>query len=748
MTQIIKRDGTIVEHDRSKLFHAIRKAAEAVEVHLEWDVLNEIVLKVESKFTKQMPVEQIQDLVEKELIAQNLADVAKSYILYRNERTRQREIHSNLSKKLYEFTFIDAVGSNDKRENGNIDADSSMGTMLKYGAEASKQFCLQQVIPARFAKAHADGDIHIHDMDFYPLTMTCCQHDLTKLFEGGFNTGHGYLREPQDIRTYAALACIAIQDAQNDMHGGQSCPKFDYDMAPGVAKSFIKNVVKVMESRNAHPDWIQKVKDTLTNEMNKHPLKRIIHVAEGFIAETLFSLVDREINELPLVEIETKTIFDRALQWTEKDTFQAMEAVIHNLNTMHSRAGAQVPFSSLNYGTDTTIEGRMVIDKLLDAEWAGLGNGETPIFPIHIFKVKEGVNYFENDPNYDLFEKACKVSAKRLFPNFSFLDAPFNKQFLKEWDKGTKYDPDTEVATMGCRTRVMGNNYDPERQLTCGRGNLSFTTINLPRLGLKHRGDLEGFWKEYAEMIDLVFSQLLVRLQVQSARKVKNFPFLMGQGCWIDSDKLNPEDTIEEIIKHGTLTIGFIGLAECLTALVGKHHAEDENAWKLGYEIVKFMRQKADEKSQELKLNFSVIATPAEGTSGRFVKIDKKVFGEIEGITDREYYTNSYHVPVWYEVKAGKKIQLEAPFHELCNGGHITYIELNGDPLVNVKGFQHIVEFMHDMGIGYGSINHPVDYCPICGYTGIIGDECPRCHVKEGQELTHDEIAALRKCCR
>ena len=530
--------------------------------------------------------------------------------------------------------------------------------------------------------------------------------------------------------------------------GGQSCPKFDYDMAPGVAKSFIKNVVKVMDARNAHPDWIQKVKDALTAKMEEHPLKRIIHVAEATISETLFHLAGEELKELPLVQIETQRIFDHALQWTEKDTFQAMEAVIHNLNTMHSRAGAQVPFSSLNYGTDTTIEGRMVIDKLLDAEWAGLGNGETPIFPIHIFKVKEGVNYFENDPNYDLFEKACKVSAKRLFPNFSFLDAPFNKQFLKEWDKGTKYDPNTEVATMGCRTRVMGNNYDPERQLTCGRGNLSFTTINLPRLGLKHRGDLEGFWKEYEEMIDLVFSQLLVRLQVQSARKVKNFPFLMGQGCWIDSDKLNPEDTIEEIIKHGTLTIGFIGLAECLTALVGKHHAEDESAWKLGYEIVKFMRKKADEKSKELKLNFSVIATPAEGTSGRFVRIDKQVFGEIEGITDRDYYTNSCHVPVWYTISAGKKIALEAPFHDLCNGGHITYIELNGDPLVNVNGFKDIIRFMHDMNIGYGSINHPVDYCPICGYTGIIGDECPRCHVKEGQELTHDEIAALRKCCR
>lgn len=745
---IVKRDGSIVEHEKAKLYTAITKAGESVQMEISDAELDALVASIESMMYDQITVEEIQDIVEKKLIQANKPEVAKSYILYRHKRTQHREAHSALMKKFHEFTFVDAAGSNDKRENGNIDADTSMGTMLKYGSEASRQFCCRNVIPERFAKAHEEGDIHIHDLDFYPLTMTCCQHDLTKLFTGGFNTGHGYLREPQDIRTYAALACITIQDAQNDMHGGQSCPKFDYDMAPGVAKSFIKNVVKVMDARNAHPDWIQKVKDALTAKMEEHPLKRIIHVAEATISETLFHLNGEELTELPLVQIETQRIFDHALQWTEKDTFQAMEAVIHNLNTMHSRAGAQVPFSSLNYGTDTTIEGRMVIRNLLDAEWAGLGNGETPIFPIHIFKVKKGVNFDKNDPNRDLFEYACKVSAKRLFPNFSFLDAPFNAQFLREWDKGTKYDPNTEVATMGCRTRVMGNFYDSNREVTCGRGNLSFTTINLPRLGLKHRGDLEGFWKEYEEKIDLVFDQLLERLRIQSARKVKNFPFLMGQGCWIDSELLDPEDEIGDIIRHGTLTIGFIGLAECLTALVGKHHAEDQDAWELGYKIVKFMREKADKKSKEMKLNFSVIATPAEGTAGRFVRIDRKLFGEIEGITNRDYYTNSCHVPVWHKCKAGEKIRLEAPFHELCNGGHITYIELDGDPLVNVLGFQHIIEYMAEAGIGYGSINHPVDRCPICGFTGIIADECPKCHVKEGDELTHDEIAKIRKQCR
>lgn len=740
--QIVKRDGSIVEHNRAKLYLAIAKAAESVRASITLQELDDVVASVEAQMYDHITVEEIQDIVERKLIQENYPDIAKSYILYRHKRTQNREAKSHLMQKFHEFTFVDAVGSNDKRENGNIDADTSMGTMLKYGSEASKQFCCRNVIPERFAKAHENGDIHIHDLDFYPLTMTCCQHDLTKLFTGGFNTGHGFLREPQDIRTYAALACITIQDAQNDMHGGQSCPKFDYDMAPGVAKSFIKNVVKAMEAKGYHPVEQKQMKEELTAQMNNHPLKRIIAEAEVI----MFDVLSKTYAEQRVTDLVT-SLFDLALKWTEKDTFQAMEAVIHNLNTMHSRAGAQVPFSSLNYGTDTTIEGRMVIKKLLDAEWAGLGNGETPIFPIHIFKVKEGINYHESDPNYDLFEYACRVSAKRLFPNFSFMDAPFNKQFLKEWDKGTKYDPNTEVATMGCRTRVMGNSYDSNREITCGRGNLSFTTINLPRLGLKHRGDVEGFWKEYEEMIDLVFDQLLERLNIQSKRKVKNFPFLMGQGCWIDSDLLDPEDEIGDIIRHGTLTIGFIGLAECLTALVGAHHAQNKDAWNLGYDIIKFMREKADQKSAEMKLNFSVIATPAEGTAGRFVRIDRNRFGEIEGITDRDYYTNSCHVPVWHKCTVVEKIRLEAPFHALCNGGHITYIELDGDPLVNLPAFVQIIKFMKEAGIGYGSINHPVDRCPICGYTGIITDECPRCHVKEGQELTHAEIETLRKCC-
>lgn len=875
--------------------------------------------------------------------------------------------------------------------------------------------------------------------------------------------------------------------------GGQSLANFDYDLAPGVAKTFIKKVKDIMEVHAFYKEIIIKVNDELKAKMNENN-GHIIDDAKEVLANYFVNSFD---------------IFDLALKWTERDTYQAMEALIHNLNTMHSRAGAQVPFSSINYGTDTSTEGRMVIKQLLDAEWAGLGNGETPIFPIHIFRVKDGINGVEGDPNYDLFELACKVSAKRLFPNFEFLDAPYNAQYLKKLPNG-EYDPNSMVATMGCvapesvisytlddtlyvesifrlfkrieqkvskkenevsewmdtrhlnlkiwdsrtnafvkvktvlrnhnadihwkkvtfkngrllgctddhplpidglgrtfvrdipegseapittyvphvptkrkiksddawlagmilcdgslhgrvtvsvglderdlvdemcrlsaepriaerhrgvkgdyygvtiggklnaeyyinlfggerkierqipnfifgssreirlqflagmidadghinkhtngrgiglrvqigstnrelalqqmmlaqsvglstkcyessyagdertayrvefaatkeilsllrcakkrntmnlpgsypmtpilpstspinriedadygeysydvetesdyfdvngivshncRTRVMGNVYDPSYEMTTGRGNLSFSTINLPRIGLKHRGDIDGFFKELDEKIDLVFDQLLERFEVQAKRKVKNFPFLMGQGCWKGSDELNPDDEIREIIKHGTLTTGFIGLAESLTALIGKHHAESEEAQELGLAIISHMRKRCDEQSQKMKLNFSLIATPAEGLSGVFTAIDKKEFGEIKGITDRKYYTNSFHVPVWYNIGATKKLQIEAPYHALCNGGHISYVELDGDPLTNVPAFIELIQYMKQIGIGYGSINHPVDHCPICGYTGIIGDECPRCHLKEGQEITHEQIKAIRKEC-
>ena len=429
----------------------------------------------------------------------------------------------------------------------------------------------------------------------------------------------------------------------------------------------------------------------------------------------------------------------RAYKKPDRDTQQAMEGFVHNLNTMHSRAGAQTPFSSINYGTDTSPEGRMVIRNILLALEAGLGHGETCIFPIHIFKVKEGVNYNEEDPNYDLFRLSCKVSAKRLFPNYTFLDSPFNLQYY------VPGRPETEVATMGCRTRVMGNVYDPSREISYSRGNLSFTSINLPRLAIEADHDEEVFYEKLHGMMELVAQQLLDRFEIQARKHIYNYPFLMGQGVWRDSDHLTLQDDLREVLKHGTLSIGFIGLAETLTALYGHHHGEDEKWQEKGKEILGFMRKFCDDKSQELKMNFSLLATPAEGLSGRFIRMDKKRYGKLPGITDREYYTNSFHIPVWFPISVYDKIRLEAPYHALCNAGHISYVELDGDTARNVEAFEAVVRCMHDCGIGYGSINHPVDRDPICGYVGIIGDVCPRCGRREGEEIAPERIEELKK---
>jgi ribonucleoside-triphosphate reductase len=430
---------------------------------------------------------------------------------------------------------------------------------------------------------------------------------------------------------------------------------------------------------------------------------------------------------------------ETAWRETDKATYQAMEALVHNLNTMNSRAGAQVPFSSLNYGTDTSEQGRMVIRNLLLATEAGLGDGETPIFPVQIFKVKEGVNYNEGDPNYDLFKLAMRVSAKRLFPNFSFLDAPFNLQYYKAGDY------DTEVAYMGCRTRVMGNVHDKAHETTCGRGNLSFTSINLPRLGIEAKGDLERFYQLLDEKIDLVIRQLLHRFKIQAAKKCRNYPFLMGQGVWIDSDTLDIDDSVGEVLKHGTLSVGFIGLAETLTALTGKHHGQSPASQQLGLEIIGHMRRRMDEEAKKTGLNFTLLATPAEGLSGRFVRIDKKIYGEIPGVTDRDYYTNSFHVPVYYDIRAFEKIRLEAPYHALTNAGHISYVELDGDVCKNPQAFEAVIRCMKEAGVGYGSVNHPVDRDPVCGYTGVIGDVCPRCGRREGEGVPLEKLRELRK---
>ena len=683
-------------------------------------------------------MEQVQDAVEHTLIENGHSRTAKEYILYRAQRTRVREMNTKLMKIYEDLTFQAAEDNDVKRENANIDGDTPMGTMLKYGSEGAKQFCEMYILDPAFSKAHMDGDIHIHDMDFYTLTTTCCQIDIEKLFRGGFSTGHGFLREPNDIQSYAALGCIAIQSNQNDQHGGQSIPNFDFGMAHGVVKTYRKlyrkNLAKACEllcGVEHAEDTVKAMMESIQEETGLYPVLADDNGYREEEAKRLGGMIDPAL-------VERCQAFARksAEEETDRSTFQAMEALVHNLNTMHSRAGAQVPFSSINYGTDTSPEGRMVIKNILLATEAGLGNGETAIFPIHIFKVKEGINYNEGEPNYDLFKLACKVSAKRLFPNFSFLDAPFNLQYYKPGD------PNTEVAYMGCRTRVMANVHDPSRETTFGRGNLSFTSVNLPRLAIKANHDVDLFFEMLDHEIDLVVEQLMARFQLQASKKVRNYPFLMGQGVWLDSDKLSPDDEVGEVLKHGTLTVGFIGLAECLKALTGYHHGESAESQKLVLEIIGYMRKRMDEESQKPGFNDSLIATPAEGLSGRFVRIDQKRFGIIPGVTDRDYYTNSFHIPVYYEISAFDKIRLEAPYHALTNGGHITYVELDGDPTKNLEAFEAVVRCMKEAGVGYGSVNHPVDRDPVCGYTGIIDDVCPRCGRREGEGVS---VAHLKR---
>lgn len=727
ISYIIKRDGRREQFDLDKIANAVFRAAQSVggtDAAMARDVAEKTCALYEQLHGSQEPtVEEIQDLVEKELIECGHAQTAKAYILYRYERTRDREVKSNLMKIMNELTFDSAKDSDIKRENANIDGDTAMGTMLKYGSSAAKEFYEMRVLKPEHAKAHRNGDIHIHDLDFLTLTTTCCQIDLIQLFQHGFSTGHGFLREPNDISSYSALACIAIQSNQNDQHGGQSVPNFDYAMAGGVKKTYrkqyLQNVARALELLTDIEEPQAFVKSYAAAIQQETGLIPCLANNNGYQEAEAQKLSER----LTADQIATIQAFAKknAYRETNRATYQAMEALIHNLNTMNSRAGAQTPFSSINYGTDTTPEGRMVIENVLLAEEAGLGNGETPIFPIHIFKVKEGVNYNKEDPNYDMFKLACRVSAKRLFPNFAFLDAPYNLQYYKPGDYRT------EIAYMGCRTRVIGNEYDPTREIVTGRGNLSFTSINLPRLAIKANGDIDKFFTLLNNMMDLTIEQLTDRFAIQCQKKVRNYPFLMGQGVWLDSEGLGPDDSVAEVLKHGTLSVGFIGLAETLKALIGKHHGESAEAQELGLKIIQTMRDRTDLESKKTGLNFSVLATPAEGLSGRFVRMDRERYGVIPGVTDRDYYTNSFHVPVYYPIRAVDKIRLEAPYHALTNGGHISYVEMDGDPVQNVAAFEKVIRCMKEAGIGYGSVNHPVDRDPCCGFTGIIGDSCPQC---------------------
>lgn len=572
--------------------------------------------------------------------------------------------------------FDEIVKSNNQdfiQENANIDGMSPMSHMMQFAATASKYYTMEHLLKKKGRNAHQEGYIHIHDLDFYSSgTTTCCQIPLAKILKNGFNTGHGFMREPKTIMSAMALTSIILQANQNQQHGGQAIPMLDYDLAPYVYKTYCQN---------------------------KQRLRDLIDDVE---------------------ELERS-----AWIWTERETYQACEAFIHNCNSMHSRGGGQTPFVSVNLGTDQSREGRMITKNLLLATQAGLGAGETPIFPIIVFKVKDGINYQKEDPNYDLFRLAIETTSKRLFPNFVFIDAPFN---LAYYD-GT---PHSEVATMGCRTRVMGNIHG--REQTIGRGNLSFTSINLPLLALESN-TIESFFYKLNETIDLVIDQLLDRFHYQGKKKAANFKFLYGQGVWQGGEELQMDSQVDELLKQGTLSIGFVGLAECLVSLLGFHHGESEEAYELGLRIVQFMRQKADQAMDFYQLNYSLLATPAESFAGKALRAARKKFGVIRGVTDREYFTNSFHIPVYYPISIYEKIKREAPFHSLTNAGHITYVELDGDASKNIDAMEKIVRTMKESGIGYGSINHPVDRCISCGYKGIIDNKCPKCGEKEETKI-------------
>ena len=742
---VVKRSGQRVSFNDAKIALAVKKGFDSV--YEEYDEKN--VYKVKEKVLDQIRkdykdrktigVEDVSDVIEEVLKKLKYDEVYESFKNYRERRDASREAfvvkqQHKFVKAIESLGLKSATEENSKRENANVDGDGPMGTMLHFGSTVSREFAKAYLMDAKYSRAHDEGAIHIHDLDFWAMgTTTCMQIDLNKLFKNGFSTGHGYLRTPNSIGSYSALAAIAIQANQNEQHGGQSIPAFDYYMAPGVLKTFKK------EFKQAIYNYLDF--EGFKELINFNKVTDIIDKLDTI--EVDLSVFDEFMSKSTRLKEIFESAYDNAMKRTDRATYQAMEAFIHNLNTMHSRAGAQVPFSSVNFGTDTSAEGRMVVKNYLLATEAGLGHGETPIFPISIFKVKEGVNYFPEDKNYDLFRLSCRVSAKRLFPNFSFIDAPYNKKYYVEGDYNT------EVGYMGCRTRVLANVCGPS--VTPGRGNLSFTSINLPRLGIKYgialgerdKADMKAFYKELDETMDLVKGQLLQRFECQCSKSKANFKFLLGSGVWLNSEKLENNSKLRTVLKHGTLSIGFIGLAETLKALIGEHHGESEKAQKLGLEIIGHMRKKCDEYTKEYNLNFTCLATPAEGLSGRFVAIDRSIYGKIKGVTDRDYYTNSFHVPVYYKTSVKHKLEVEGKYHELTNAGHISYIELDGDTVNNVDAFESVVRIMHDCGIGYGAINHPVDRDPVCGYVGVIKDVCPRCGRHEGEGVEIEKVTCF-----
>ena len=714
---IIKRDGKKEDFSISKIKNAVSKAFSASGITDEQQLIADITMNVIGQFaTPTVTVEEIQDLVEKELMKIR-PEVAKKYIIYREWRNTERDKKTQMKQVMDGIVAIDKNDVN--LSNANMSSHTPAGQMMTFASEVTKDYTYKYLLPKRFAEAHQLGDIHIHDLDYYPTkTTTCIQYDMDDLFERGFRTKNGSIRTPQSIQSYATLATIIFQTNQNEQHGGQAIPAFDFFMAKGVRKSYQKHL-------------------------------------------KMFSTFYEEIEGKQPEGESLKKIEEKAWTQTRKDTHQAMEGFIHNLNTMHSRGGNQVVFSSINYGTDTSMEGRMVIEELLKATIEGLGErGEVPVFPIQIFKIKDGVSYSDADyakamtdfdaategkiafeaPNFDLFLQACRTTAKALFPNFMFLDTPFNRN--EKWDANDPHRYRYELATMGCRTRVYENIAGEKSSL--GRGNLSFTTINLPRLAIEARIKAEQivdaankdaielkskelFLESVRKMATLVADQLYARYEYQRTALARQFPFMMGNNVWKGGGALNPNEAVGDVLRSGTLGIGFLGGHNAMVALYGKGHGHSQQAWDTLYDAIMEMNKVANEYKEKYSLNYSVLATPAEGLAGRFTRIDRRKYGKINGVTDNDYYVNSFHVDVKEPISIVEKIKREAPFHAITRGGHITYVELDGEAQKNIRAIAKIVKVMYDEGIGYGSINHPVDTCHNCGYKGVIYDKCPVC---------------------
>ena len=695
---VLKRDGRQVGYNEEKIKAAIRKAMIAAEVNDDEALIQRIADRIGMRGKSQMTVEAIQDMVENELMKSPYKQVARTYIKYRHSRNVARKAGTaNVFKEI-----INAKNNDITRENANMNADTPAGMMMKFASETTKPFVDDYLLSEEVREAVSDNVLHIHDKDYYPTkSLTCVQHPLNKVLENGFVAGHGESRPAKRIETASVIACISMETAQNEMHGGQAIPAFDFYLAPFVRKSYIEEVKNV----------------------------------EALTGSDLSSLYDAEIDDFIEKPLDFLTGEQRAQQHainrTVSRVHQAMEAFIHNMNTIHSRGGNQVVFSSINYGTDTSAEGRCIIRELLRSTYEGVGNGSTAIFPIQIWKKKRGVSYLPGDRNYDLYQYACKVTARRFFPNFVNLDATFNQHELWRADDPERYN--YEIATMGCRTRVFENRFGPKTSI--GRGNISFSTINIVRLaiecmGVKNKEDRENlFFAKLDKALEVTAKQLHERFQFQKTAMVKQFPLLMAQ-LWNGASELKPNDTIESVINQGTLGIGFIGLAECLIALVGKHHGESEEAQKLGLKIVTYMRDRALSFSEQYQHNYSILATPAEGLSGKFTKRDRKDFGEIPGVTDKAYYTNSNHVPVYYRCSPKHKAEVEAPYHDLTRGGHIFYVEIDGDATHNPEAIANVVDLMDKYNIGYCSVNHNRNRCMDCGYEDATENlkECPHCH--------------------